>query len=118
MGRRVFAETVLSDVRVIAIDQQLVQGATPGSAEAQPARTVTLEVTPAEAERIAVATRLGRLSLAVRPAESVSAPASKDFPRQTATWASDVSPALRGTPANAPQTMRLINGSEVKEFRF
>ena len=28
LGRRVAAETVLSDVRVIAIDQQLVQGAT------------------------------------------------------------------------------------------
>jgi len=30
-GRRVAGETVLTDVRVIAIDQQLVQGASPGS---------------------------------------------------------------------------------------
>src|SRR5579875_2773648 len=45
-GRRVAAETLLADVRVIAIDQQLVQGADPESAAPHAARTVTLEVSP------------------------------------------------------------------------
>lgn len=68
MGRRIAAETVLGNVRVIAIDQQLVQGAAPGSAESKPAATVTLEVAPTQAERVSVAARLGRLSLSVRAA--------------------------------------------------
>ena len=64
-SRRVSGETVLHDVRVLAIDRQLIQGATSESPESQAARTVTLEVTPADAERVVVATRLGHLSLSV-----------------------------------------------------
>src|SRR5580658_4564053 len=67
IGRRIAAETVLSDVRVIAIDQQLMQGVSPGSAENK-APTVTMEVTSAQAELVSVATRIGKLSLAVRSA--------------------------------------------------
>ena len=63
-SHRVSAETVLSDVRVIAIDQQILQGAT--GSQVQPARTVTLEVPPADAEKVSVAERLGRLSLTIR----------------------------------------------------
>ena len=58
-ARRVSAETVLHDVRVLAIDRQLIQGATSESPETQAARTVTLEVTPADAERVVVGARLG-----------------------------------------------------------
>lgn len=117
-GRRTFAETVLTDVRVIAIDQQLVQGATPGGPEGQPARTVTLEVVPAEAERVAVATRLGRLSLAVRSAERADG-GGVARPMVT-TWGADVSPALgQGRGPSAPAGMRVYQGtSEGKEFRF
>ena len=64
-ARRVSGETVLHDVRVLAIDRQLMQGATSESPETQAARTVTLEVTPADAERVVVAARLGHLSLSV-----------------------------------------------------
>ncbi len=63
-SHRVSAETVLSDVRVIAIDQQILQGAT--GSQVQPARTVTLEVPPADAEKVSVAERLGHLSLTIR----------------------------------------------------
>ena len=71
IGRRIAAETVLTDVRVIAIDQQLVQGVAPDGTEGK-ARTVTMEVTPAQAERVSVASRIGKLSLAVRSADRVS----------------------------------------------
>ena len=64
-SHRVSGETVLHDVRVLAIDRQLIQGATSESPESQAARTVTLEVTPADAERVMVAGRLGHLSLSV-----------------------------------------------------
>ena len=63
-AQRVSAETVLSNVRVIAIDQQILQGATGN--QTQPARTVTLEVPPADAEKVSVAERLGHLSLTIR----------------------------------------------------
>jgi pilus assembly protein CpaB len=69
VGRRTFGETVLKDARVIAVDQQLARGVTPDVANVGPGnRTVTLEVLPEEAERVAVAVRLGRVSLTVRAA--------------------------------------------------
>ena len=62
VGRRTFGETVLKDVRVIAVDQQLAHGVTPDvGTTAQSNRTVTLEVLPEAAERVAVAVRLGRV---------------------------------------------------------
>jgi pilus assembly protein CpaB len=60
------AETILSDVRVLAIDQRL--SGTQG--EATLAHTATLEVTPKQSEIIAVATEMGRLSLSLRGLDS------------------------------------------------
>jgi len=65
-SHRASAETVLGDVRVIAIDQQLMQGATGTTTEQGSNHTVTLEVTETQAERVALAARLGHLSLIVR----------------------------------------------------
>ncbi|HEV2334083.1 MAG TPA: Flp pilus assembly protein CpaB, partial [Stellaceae bacterium] len=56
------AETVLRDVRVIAIDQKLVSK----DGEATVAHTATLEVTPKQSEIIAVASQMGQLSLSLR----------------------------------------------------
>ncbi len=113
-GRKIAAETVQRDVRVIAIDQQLVQGAT-GAADSMPARTITLEVSSASAEQVQVATRLGRLSLSVRSAES--GPSEEKI---GTTWAGDVSSAL-GTALAKPvlSTMKVFGGSgEGREFKF
>jgi pilus assembly protein CpaB len=121
-GHRVAAETVLSDVRVIAIDQQLVQGASPGSSE-QPARTVTLEVNQDQAERVSVATRLGRLSLSVRSAELAAhqdGVAAPHVPPPTV-WASDVSAALSHDVAPTPDhpPVRVFPGAgDSKEYHF
>lgn len=116
VGRRIAAETVLSDVRVIAIDQQLVQGVAPDGTEGK-ARTVTMEVSPAQAERVAVATRIGRLSLAVQSAgDRLATP-----PAATrTTWASDVSPALGTNVAQGTRsTLHVYMGvADGKEFRF
>jgi pilus assembly protein CpaB len=59
--RRV-TETVLSDLRVLAVDQRT------NDQEGEPAlaKTATLEVLPKQAEVIAVAMEIGRLSLALR----------------------------------------------------
>jgi pilus assembly protein CpaB len=115
MGHRVAGETVLPDLRVIAIDQQLVQGAQPGVVEVNVAHTVTLEVTPQQAERVAVASRLGRLSLVVRAADKFG---GSPLGATATTWGGDVSPAL-GIGPNAGGLLRLFQGqAEGKEFRF
>jgi pilus assembly protein CpaB len=131
VGQRVAAETVLADVRVIAIDQQLVQGAAPGAADGKAATTVTLEVTPRQSEQVSVATRLGRLSLVVRAARSSETElddrrlGSMDDttpPKSGITWAGDVSPALTtGAVATkpAPNVVRIFRGaSEGQEYKF
>ena len=119
-ARRVAAETVLANLRVIAIDQLLARGVAPAG-DVGSGRTVTLEVTAAQAARIAVATRLGRLSLAVRSADETGA--ASDPPVATTTWSGDVSPALaRPTPVpakDAGATLRLFQGAaDGKEFHF
>jgi pilus assembly protein CpaB len=116
-GHRVAAETVLSDVRVIAIDQDLMQGAT-GTKTAQPqAGTVTLEVTSDEDEKVAVAAHLGRLSLAVLSAGGVAAAKPLRI-----TWAKDVSPALaadQAAPVSVPPPLRIFRGpADAQEYRY
>jgi pilus assembly protein CpaB len=113
-GKSIVAETVLSNVRVIAIDQRLIEGAATGE-PARQAHTATLEVTEAEAQKVQVAVRLGRLSLAVRSAQTVA----RASPRRRATWASDVSPALAAAARSAGSGSMTIwqgaaNGQEVR----
>jgi len=116
-GKRVAAETVLKDVRVIAIDQQLVQGAQGANGEGG-SRTVTLEVSPEDVERVAVATRLGHLSLAVRPVDA--APNSDAGSAHPVTWAKDVSNAY--APAKGPDapanTLHIYSGTAESEFHY
>lgn len=114
-ARRASAETVLPDVRVIAIDQQLMQGATGSSTEQGVTHTVTLEVTEGQAERLALAARLGHLSLIVRSADAM--PDTRVDKPET-TWGGDVSPALN-QGRSAGRVMRLYQGTtDGKEFRF
>jgi pilus assembly protein CpaB len=117
IGHRIAAETVLSDVRVIAIDQQLMQGVSPGSTENK-APTVTMEVTSAQAELVSVATRIGKLSLAVRSADHTQPDGKTVQPRTV--WASDVSPALGADVAEGAKTaLHVFRGSaDEKEDRF
>jgi pilus assembly protein CpaB len=114
-ARRASAETVLVDVRVIAIDQQLMEGATGTSTEQGSTHTVTLEVTEPQAEREALAARLGHLSLIVRAADA--APDTHAGVPAT-TWGGDVSPALN-QGRTAGRVMRVYQGTtDGKEFRF
>jgi pilus assembly protein CpaB len=111
LDHRVAGETLLVNARVIAVDQQLVQGAQAGSNTAggnQGNRTVTLEVTPVDAEKVEVASRIGHLSMAVnsasRPvsANGEAAPQVDTVPQPV--FGGDVSAALRsreGPKSNA-----------------
>jgi pilus assembly protein CpaB len=101
LTRRSVSETVVENLRVLAIDAPDVKP-TAAAGNGNFGRTVTLEVTPEQAEKINVATELGKLSLTLR---SVAGPngvvtASTVGPGQATgvkpTWAGDVSPALGG----------------------
>jgi len=92
-----------------------MEGATGTNTEQGTTHTVTLEVTEEQAERVALAARLGRLSLIVRSAEAVDNTQAK-IP--ITTWGGDVSPALN-QGHTAGRIMRVYQGnSDSKEFRF
>jgi pilus assembly protein CpaB len=118
-ARRISGETVLHDVRVLAIDRQLIQGATSESPESQSAKTVTLEVTPPDAERVMVASRLGHLSLSVVAVAQDTADPTLSHPANGVTWGGDVSSALRGGTSSDGTTVRLFQGpADSKEIHF
>jgi pilus assembly protein CpaB len=112
-ARRV-SETVLENVRVIAMGRNLRgDPAEEIGPTASQIRTTTLEVTPEGAERVALVTELGKLSLSLRSL----ARADEGEPIHTPdgagriTWDSDVARVLR--PENQPvSTMALIRGRE------
>jgi pilus assembly protein CpaB len=131
LTRRSVSETVVENLRVLAIDAPDTK---PVQAAANPAtgnfgRIVTLEVTPEQAEQINVATELGKLSLTLRSATDYASashtPSASPFTpivRTVAhepvdgyghepvdgfghvrpTWAGDVSPALMGAAQAKP----------------
>ena len=65
MLERPVTETILKNVRVLAIDQVFYQGESESAS--QIGNTATLEVSPEEAELIAHSQRLGTISLSLRP---------------------------------------------------
>ena len=124
LSRSAVGETVLQDLRVVAIDP-------PDKAkDGGFGRTVTLEVSPSQAEKLNVAAELGKLTVTLRSNGGVVADDRSDntnaglnninaglnnqgFTR--AEWAGDVSPALG--PANQPPvvaeppTISIIRGA-------
>ncbi len=123
-ARRVAGEAVLTAARVIAVDRHLVQGMQPGAVGdslRDANRTVTIEVTPEQATRLAVATRLGRLSLALRAAGT----ALEESIAQRPVWGGDVSGAFAPSgPASAASAgtgarIRVFGGpGRVEEIQF
>jgi pilus assembly protein CpaB len=112
-ARRV-SETVLENVRVIAMGRNL-RGETgddtgPGATQV---RTTTLEVTPEGAEKVALVTEIGKLSLSLRSLARTDEEEVADPSEATGriTWDTDVARVLR--PENRPvSTMALIRGRE------
>jgi pilus assembly protein CpaB len=92
-SRRV-SETVLEGIRVIAMGDQTSDETGEGKSH-EGARTATLEVTPGQAEAVALVTELGKLSLSLRSlARDGEDPPLVAEPRPF-TWDSDVSQVLR-----------------------
>ena len=113
-GRRALSETVLRNVRIIAIDQEIVQGGRATVASAKQAATVSLELLPDQVQRITVAKQLGKLSLSVRAAVMDK----RDSGDTRAMSSCDVSPELARQNAAAGQTTAIVvySGGEAKQF--
>jgi pilus assembly protein CpaB len=130
-SQRSVGETILPNLRVIAIDQTTnVPGmARPGEVRTEPRlpKTVTLEVSVHQAEVLMVAGQLGKLQLTLRSLADSTRAAGLPLPAPT--WASEVSPALLSlthgaagstpplVPANAraaaaPGELDIIRGSK------
>jgi pilus assembly protein CpaB len=144
-ARQVLGQTVLENLRVLAVDQALRGpteervpeaakeakgvGSTSGPPQQTPqanqqqrratARTVTLEVTSREAEVVAVAVNLGKLTLALRSLAWSAPTTPPTMPAGTAVWAGDVmhalsemgkTPAAAKEVAEAPTGVVLIRG--------
>ena len=104
---------MLNDVRVVAVDQSITQGAivTAETAGSHPARTITLEVTPQQAEQAVVAERLGRISLAIRAADAVE---DLSGPSALSLWRGCLGCAGR---KSSPR-MRVVDGKDDREVTF
>ena len=91
-GNRIVGQTVVENARVLGIDQRIEPvGAAALEADTGAAlpTTVTLEVTPKQAEAIAVAQELGKLSLSLRDLKAQQSGAT-DGGERGKTWDSDV----------------------------
>ena len=92
--RRV-SETVLSDIRIIAMGSDTSDDPVEGQSNER-AKTATFEVTPRQAEEVTLLTELGKLSLSLR---SLATPAAEEVAVLAEgpglTWDRDVSRVLR-----------------------
>lgn len=101
------AETILADIRVIAVDQRPDDL----NGDASLSKTVTLEVTRKQAEIVSVATQVGQLSLVLRSLARPDAQPdqiAKAPERLTRTWDSEASRVLPpiGSPKNRVTVIR------------
>ena len=115
-GRRLTGEMVMENVRVVAVDQSIVRGAIAGQ-DAPPTKSLTLEVSPEQAEHLAVAARLGKLSLVVRPADKRDDQSVAD-PTQGLTYAGDVSRAFPKDSGHSGLLKVFSGPSDGKDFKF
>jgi pilus assembly protein CpaB len=114
-GEHEAAETVLHDVRVIAVDQKLDSK----NGEALVAHTATLEVTPKQSEIIAVAVEMGKLSLSLRslaakPSDGSSSAGSASDAAGTFTLDSEVSQLLPKPGASGGDGVVVLRGGTAK----
>jgi pilus assembly protein CpaB len=115
-SRRVVGETVLTDVRIVAVDQNMVQGGSPTAGIAgKLASTVTVQASEDEAERLAVAGRLGRLSLAIRAIGNTPSRGAGAAPGVTG---EEVSPALAKAGGVTGSRVQVIQGEQHNEVDF
>lgn len=125
LPHRILSETILTNVRVIAVDQDLVRGPgagfAAGTTTGRVARTVTLQVDGDQAQRVAIAQQLGQISLAVRAIDDKSTADSGKSPTEggkSTLFSGDVSPALSTVDHPAGAKVQVIEGDKRNEVSF
>ncbi|PZP87269.1 MAG: Flp pilus assembly protein CpaB [Azospirillum brasilense] len=130
-GEERASETFIEDVRVLAVDQMLDNPEN----KAMLAKTVTLEVTPKQAEEINVAKDLGKISLSLRSLatkkdaagdtdgpttfdEVLQQEVPTDLPPQNLTRDTDVSKIITPRDAAGTRVRVLRPGAEPQEIEF
>jgi pilus assembly protein CpaB len=110
--RRV-SETVLSDIRIIAMGAETGDDPEEGEANER-AKTATFEVTPAQAQTVALLTELGKLSLSLRSL-ATPAPEVAELPEDASqlTWDRDVSRVLRS--GRLSSRLLVLRGSDSQD---
>ncbi|HLO78064.1 MAG TPA: Flp pilus assembly protein CpaB [Magnetospirillum sp.] len=106
---RYAAETVLTDVKVLAIDQSATRSRDGGAVEG---KTATLEVTPKQAELLAAASMLGSLSLALRSADAADG-AQQSKAATPFTTDTEASRALDALHHARPKPAQVQGGAQV-----
>ncbi len=119
-------ETILRDVRVLAIDQRVSNK----PSEPVLVHNVTVEVTPKQSEMIAVATAMGKLSLSLRSIaraedDEEAAPATDPLPmpiadrkNQTYTLDTQASRLLSANDELVPAHVTVLHGAQTEEVVF
>jgi pilus assembly protein CpaB len=107
-AHRTLSETVLHNVRIVAIDQEIVQNNPTDKATApKVVRTVSLQLAPEQVKKITVAQHLGKLSLAIRAAVD-----RQDTADTGTILSTDVSPEI----ARQSATVKVYRGDKVTEY--
>jgi pilus assembly protein CpaB len=112
-ARSALSETLLNNIRIIAIDQEVQGGPTNTATAGKVAQTVSLQLEPEQVKRIAVAKHLGTLSLAMRAA--LELPNTAD---SRTISSCDVSPEIARQNAIAGQSAAVVvyGGGKVQEY--
>ncbi len=111
------SETLLTDLRVLAVDQR----ADDQNKQVVVEKTATLEVTPKQAETVAVAADLGNLSLSLRSLARADGSEPPIVP-YSHTWDTDATHILAppGSKEQGPPPIKvvLVHGSKAEELQF
>lgn len=105
------SETMLSNVRVLAVDQRATAGVNEDGGIIIP-KSISLEVTPEDAQRIVLARELGELSLSLRSIQDKDTIETVAITRQPDLSQFDVSSIEMNRKAYAP--VRVIRGTELE----
>jgi len=116
------SETLLTDVRILAVDQKTATK----DGDATVAKTATLEVTARQAEMIAVSVKLGELSLSLRSLrrkDLANGDVKEDHDRpalrgKTITRDRDVSRLIRSLGAGTDRVIHVVRGGKAEELKL
>jgi pilus assembly protein CpaB len=113
---RYASETVEGNIRVLAVDQRVDDQ----NKEIVVAKTATLEVTPKQAEIIAIVAEVGKFSLSLRSMAQEDAPGPSDKElTSTYTWDNEAARMLAppGTSGGG-KTVTIVRGNDVKDVEI